>query len=589
MPVPLPTIVPKGEERHRAPVWIEEEAAWESKVEFVGRLWQGGPSGWLVQSLGEGSTEAIAADASGLKYRKVKQKRRRLTIGGESALAAEANGEAFKRQPRKLTIGGESALAAEANGEAFKLRPRELTIGGQSALAAEANGEAFKRQLPRLTPGGARAVAAAAAGFQFHYARPASEAAIAARHSRNELARLVREAARLNYVGDERSAEEQQTKVMAIATPATKWFLDHHHQSEVETAGLPEALRLQHPARRGYSYQQVGRTRRMLLVLGPHGWTPPLLSSSELCSQFGRNNCRLRAIRDPEPKGGGTPSRLTVGKHGVVAQLVRAALIRFYSGAGTEQETDRYGPIVNRAEGVIQHAVADKYGLRNNTNAVCGFAYGGCGLAAPGHTPKYMEPNNAGGYFIHAKAFEPDNGSGHRLFFIDARAIGDTDQAHNMLSDAFGSALDLGTSSLLELLPKAAKAYASMVPKCMEQLWTAGIPSTVFLVCTTDDGGQKGYVSIVNGTEVQRFWASTGPRGLRSWKALASDYSPFGRDKGAAAAWQEHGRVVRSKLRARKKSGAYGEAEQTADFIAHFARDNATAAATAAVMKVAPA
>tara|TARA_B110001452_G_scaffold129525_1_gene107643 strand:+ start:65 stop:1048 length:984 start_codon:yes stop_codon:yes gene_type:complete len=327
----------------------------------------------------------------------------------------------------------------------------------------------------------------------------------------------------------------------------------------------------------------------MLLELGPHGWTPPLLSGSELCAQFGRNNCRLRAIPDPEPEGGGTPSRLTVGKSGVVAQLVRAALIRFYSGAGTEQETDRYGPIVNRAEGVIQHAVADKYGLRNNTNAVCGFAYGGCGLAAPGHTPKYTEPNNAGGYFIRAKAFEPDNGSGFRLFFIDARAIDDTDQAHSMLSDTFGSSLDLGTSSLLELLPKAAEAYASMVPKCMEQLWTAGIPSTVFLVCTTDDGGQKGYVSIVNGTEVQRFWASTGPRGLRSWKALASDYSPFGRDKGAAAAWQEHGRVVRSKLRARKKSGAYGEAEQTADFIAHFARDNATAAATAAVMKVAPA
>ena len=45
---------------------------------------------------------------------------------------------------------------------------------------------------------------------------------------------------------------------------------------------------------------------------------------------------------------------------------------------------------------------------------------------------------------------------------------------------------------------------------------------------------------------------------------------------------------LRSKMRATKKGGAYGEAKQTADFVAHFVRDSAAAAATCDMMEVAP-
>ena len=464
-----------------------------------------------------------------------------------------------KAAPKQLS-SAESIAAAKAAGQQegveYVVRKQNLTSTKAIAAAKAAGkheGVDFCVCLPIFKEGSKRAIAAALAGVAYGVA---SEARLLSCSTRSNAAKLEREAARLTFEKDNRSADEQELKVNAIADFVIAWL---------------RMMYLEYP--NGTSYQQVGRARRMQLIQGPVGPRPPTFSKSELASWFTRPNSGVRVVR---------PGDALASKPGAreLNVLYDAGLLLFYSGMLNPEpdvETDKHGHIVNRAEVKIQQAVKAMYPLASENNVVKVIGAGGCGLSAPGKDPAYLEENAAGAWFLRREAFEEGNASGIRLVWVDSELIKDTATAYRLLLETLESR-DMNVDPSGE-----ASDFSKMVPPMMSEEWDS-IPSEVNMLATTPNGGTKGYISVVTGTRVARFWASKGPHGLKAWQCMASDYRPFGPKKGAVLAWKEHGRVVRSKMKLTKRGGVYGEAENAETLVNYFAESSNAAETMSAFM-----
>jgi len=490
-----------------------------------------------------------AGKTEGEHYRVVPQMLSSAAAIEAAKKAGKTEGTGYRVDPQRLSSAAaiEAAKAAGmTEGKGYRVVPQRLSSAAAieaAKVAGKTEGKDYKvvsdSQLQKRAAHQAK--------------RMVSDSQLQKRAAHQAKRKLEREAARVAFTSDARTPEARTAKAQAVAAPTIAWLAARYEQD-------PE----------GCSYQCVGAARRMEVemvdVQGHSVMCPRLLSGSELAGWFARPNSSIRVHNGT--KAAAKPS---ASRNGELAKLHADAMLHFHSGASDEAHVDYYGHVVNQAEKIIQQAVVDAgYPMRSKSNVVKVKGAGGCGLAAPGHAPKWLEKQAAGAWFLSAQAFRP-NASGVRLIWIDCESYEDDTHAEQVLSRLMSAEPPLPPPDRNEkstIRPSAAE-YAAIVPPSSS--WKA-IPPSVALRCETANGA-KAYLSVVRGTQVFRFWASNGNR-VRSWRGMASDYRPFGAERGVAMAWQEHTNTVRRQMATKKKGGCYGDVEFDAQFIKAFAKDD---------------